>query len=171
MPFIHMKKTLIILLTFILIACAPEEKDYYNFYIDDYSITVGYDNDEYLKNVFDFEDIVLNENETKENIDLQLLGKHFGNINLINYKKKNIVTYFEFNIKDYGSSYKIDDSTLDKSIKTNCDLLGGEYINKNNVNACIIQKQVGNKTNALIMYGDLLNDDLDELSKIEIHIK
>lgn len=150
-----LKKIFVILILLFTTSCSIEKKDYYNFSIDNYKIVVGYDDSKYLKNAFE-----INNNE------LLLLNKHFANVGF----NEDIISCFEFNLKDYGSIFKIDDIELDKSIKNNCEMLNGEYFYKQ-TKGCIIQKQVGENTNAIIMYGDILNDDLDELSKIEIYIK
>lgn len=150
-----MKKVFCLLTIMFLFGCSIERNEYYSFSIDDYKIVVGYDNREYLENVFE-----INNNEMK------LINTHFANAEF----NEDIISYFEFNIRDYGNTFKIDDLELNKSIKTNCEILNGEYFDKQ-TKGCIIQKQVGEKTNAIIMYGDILNDDLDELSKIEIYVK
>ena len=155
-----MKKIIVITLLMLLVGCSEiERKDYYNLSIDNYNFTVGFDDLDYLKTTFKLED-----NE------LKLLDKHFANVEFGIIDEKEVISYFRFYTKDFGSNYKIDDIELSKSIKNNCESFAGEYIDKK-VKACIIQKQVGDHTNAIILSGDILNDYSDELSKIEIYIK
>ena len=154
-----MKKIIVLIVLVILIGCSTKKEDYYNFSIDNYNITIGYDDYDYLSTVFD-----IGEEE------FTLVNKHFANYEYGIIDKKEVITYLEFYIKDFGSIYKIDDIELSKSIKQNCESFAGEYIDKK-TKGCIIQKQVGDYTNAIILSGDILNDDLDELSKIEIYIK
>ena len=156
-----MKKIIVLLLTLLLIACSPEKKDYYKLSFNDYSVSVGYDSSEYLSVIFDYD---LKHNEE---LKLSLFKKYFGKC-IIN--DDDIVTYLQVYLDDYPGVYKIDDIELDKSVSKNCEIFEGEMINKNG-NACIIQKTVGDYTNAIILYDDLLNGSIDELKKIEIYLK
>ena len=155
-----MKKIIIATLLLLLSGCSEiERKDYYNLSIDNYNFTVGFDDLDYLETTFKL-----------DNNELKLLDKHFANVEFGIIDEKEVINYFRFYTKDFGSNYKIDDIELSKSIKNNCESFAGEYIDKK-VKACIIQKQVGDHTNAIILSGDILNDYSDELSKIEIYIK
>ena len=154
-----MKRLIFILIIFLISGCSVERKDFYNLSIDEYKIVVGYDGYEYLNSVFK-----LNKNE------LTLLDKHFANFEYGIIDKKEVITYLEFYTKDFGSIYRIDEIELSKSIKQNCDAFNGDYIDKK-TKGCIIQKQVGNYTNAIILSGDILDDKLDHMNKIEVYIK
>ena len=155
-----MKKIIVITLLMLLVGCSEiERKDYYNLSIDNYDFVVGFDDVDYLETTFKL-----------DNDELKLLDKHFANVEFGINNEKEKINYFEFYTKDFGSNYRIDDIELSKSIKENCESFNGEYIDKK-VKACIIQKQVGKHTNAIILSGDILNDDIDEISNIKIYCK
>ena len=59
-----MKKLLILLLVLMCCGCQAKREDYYVLHFDDYSLTPGYDNAEYVKLVYTFdipEEYVLSE--------------------------------------------------------------------------------------------------------------
>ena len=173
-----MRKIICLLLVLFLCSCESEKREeYYNFKFDDYNVVVGYDNVEYLKVCFETD--IKDELEAKEEveIDLYLLNSLFAKSKINNFKDKTIesnkavVTYLDIFLDDLGDrKYMIDDIVLDKSIKSNCDKLGGTYIERNGV-ACLIEKQVNGKNNAIVLKGDYLNIDQDQLERIEISVK
>ena len=151
-----MKKSGILFLTLILSACS--KNDYYKLSFEDINIVVGFDTLSNISNNFE----IIN----KDSISLNLDSKHFANVSFEN----GYITCLQLFLKDYDTQYKINDIVLDKSISKNCELLNGQLVHKK-TNACIIQKQVKDKLNVVILNGDLLNTDIDELSQIEIYIK
>ena len=68
------------------------------------------------------------------------------------------------------ATYKLDGIELSSSVKENCRMFDGEYIERNGY-ACLITRQVDQKLNVVILHGDILNMDQDELSRIEIYVE
>ena len=173
-----MKKLLSILLIIILSSCSLDRNLYYNFQFDDYSIVVGYDDLEYINLVFTND--VQSELEAKqeiENIPLYYWGNYFGDIDIINNRnrkidsKKAIVTRLNIYFSNLEmQEYKIDGITLVSSVKENCEIFSGNYL-ENNGYGCVFGKKVGNNYNYIVLSGDYLNIDQDELSRIEIYVK
>lgn len=160
-----------------LSACAKRE-DYFELGIDDYSISVGYDNCKYLDVAYDFNiKEQLEENEVVEDVNIYLFDKLLGVVNITNPKKKTvsyekgIITRLELYINDLkGRSFKLNGQELNKSIKTNCDKFNGTYIEKNGY-ACVIENNVNDELNVVEMHGDYLNMDQDELDHIIIYVE
>ncbi|MBQ2582957.1 MAG: hypothetical protein II577_03550 [Erysipelotrichaceae bacterium] len=174
-----MKKILLILLTiFLCNGCADPRSDYYVLSIDDYTLTPGYDDAEYLRLAFDM-DIkdTLEPGERLEGVDLDLWKYHVCTIDLVNPKKKSVpsdeavlqkLDLFVGNLP--AEKYAIDGIVLSSSVKENCQNLGGEYIERNGY-ACVIGKKVHGQDNIVILSGDILNIDQDELHRIQIYVE
>lgn len=171
-------KKIVVLLSLLLLTSCTKRDDYYKLSIDDYSISVGYDDAKYLDTAFDFElDGVLEKNEIVKDVDIYLLNEFVGNIDFYNNENKNISAYdstigkLTLYVKDIPErTIKINDVNLDKSIKTNCETFSGKYINKNGY-ACVISKPIKDKLNVIELHGDYLNEDQDLLDHITIYIK
>lgn len=173
-----MKKILVLLIILLTLSACAKREDYFELGIDDYSISVGYDDCEYLDIAYDF-DIKeqLEENEVVEDVNIYLFDKLLGVANITNPKKKTvsyekgIVTRLELYVNDLkGRSFKLNGQELDKSIKTNCDKFNGTYIEKNGY-ACVIESNVNDELNVVEMHGDYLNMDQDELDHIIIYVE
>ena len=173
-----MKKFLVLLLLILLCGCNAEREDYYVLSFDDYTICVGYDDAEFVKLVYDVElPDVLSPEQTVGDLELDFWGKEFGTVSFTNPKNKEIasgeaiLSKAVFYLEQTGSHVlKIDDVELSNSVKENCSILQGEYIEKNGT-ACVIGKKVKDKDNVLILYGDIFSIDQDELSRIEISVE
>ena len=171
-----MKKAFIILLL-LLTSCAFKQ-DYYELTVDNYSITVGYDNSEYLKVLYDYDLIdELKPNEVIEDVNLYLLDSLFASAQFSNSKNKYIssdkarLTKIVVYINDLkGRTFKINGIQLDDSVKNNCETFNGNYINKNG-RACVIENKVANELNVIELHGDYLNIDQDKLDHIIIYVK
>lgn len=170
-----MKKWIIILL--ILLSGCTFRSDVYKLTIDDYVISVGYDDAKYLKFAYNMD---LPENfEAKQVIDdvnIYLLDDLFAVGQFTNNKNKQIqsddatLTKLTIYLKDLGNrTFMIDDVELDSSIKTNCNNLNGTYINKNGY-ACVIETNKHNKHNVIELYGDYLDIDQDKLDHLVIYV-
>lgn len=174
-----MKKVLLLLLILLLVGCTKKNpEDYYQLSIDDYLLTVGYDNVEYLRLIYDFDvPESFQANETINDIDVKLHTNFFGIISLNNATKKIIpskqatLTKLDIYVGDLkGKHFKINNIDLDKSIKSNCDKFNGTYIEKNGY-ACVIQNKVEDELNVIELYGDYLNINQDELERIIIYVE
>ena len=55
-------------------------------------------------------------------------------------------------------------------MKKNCETFNGEYIERNGY-ACAFGKNVHGRDSIVILYGDILGIDQDELSHLEIYVK
>lgn len=73
-----------------------------------------------------------------------------------------ILTSATFYVNDYDGSFIIDEIELSPSISRNCELFGG-YMSGD---ACVIEKKVSGKINRIVIYNNILNDDLDEVDHI-----
>lgn len=144
-----MKKILILLIALLLLCgCAAKKEDYYNLNYDGALIVVGYDSVDMINGLDYIDSYTTYINDKEEE------------------KLESIVIY----PKDRPAIISIDDTMLNDSIESNCELLNGEMIN-NNGKACVIHKTVDDKENYIIMYGDILSDDIDELDRLEIYYK
>lgn len=142
-----MKKLFILLSLFLLVSCKYKREDFYMLRYEDKEIVVGYDTIEKIEDDEDIDDYKYYLNEDDEKI--------------IN----GIVIYVED--LDNPNIY-IDDYLLDKGIKETCDDLEGEFIKKNG-HACLISKNVYKRANYILIYGDILDDDIDKINRIEIY--
>lgn len=171
-----MKKIVLILMMFLLCSCVSRD-DYFTFGFDDYRLTPGYDKGSYLDIVFDFEKAeTLAPNQTFES-NFNLLGNYAFKAELSNLNKKDInyenatLTKLTIYLKDLGNrQFSINEEPLDPSIKNNCDKYNGQYIERNG-KACLIESEVKDKNNYIIMYGDILAIDQDQIDHIEIGTK
>ena len=69
---------------------------------------------------------------------------------------KGVITKITLYPKDYDSSIAINGIEIDDSISTNKDIYYG-YISNG---ACVVEKKISGKTNRIIFYNNILNDDL-----------
>lgn len=160
----------------LLTACASRQ-DFYELSIDDYSITIGYDNGEYLDLTFDY-DIKeeLNENEVVKDVNMYLMNDLLGVGEFTNPKNKAksykecILSKLTVYVNDLGGrSFKLNGEPLDDSISNNCAKYQGTYIQKNGC-ACVIETNNKGKHNVVELYGDYLNIDQDKLDHIVIYV-
>ena len=172
-----MKKVLLVLSLLFLCSCTNRE-DYYVFSFDDFSITPGYDDVNYMKIAFEMElPETLNPYEELKDVDFYFWDKHYGSVDIINDTNKQIETIdgsiskltIYFNILG-DHIYKIDETVLKSSVKENCEMFEGEYISRNGY-ACAFGKNVHGKKNVVVLYGDILAMDQDELSHMEIYVE
>lgn len=141
-----MKKILIIFLCLILVGCGNIKKeDLYLLNINGNEITVGYDDSSLVNDYVD-------EYTTMISDDKEVLDK--------------MVVY----VKDVDGYISIDNNVLGSSISETCSLLNGELTN-NNGNVCLISKRVNKHDNYILIYGDILSDNLDEIDRIEVYFK
>lgn len=169
-----MKKIIVLLILLLMLSGCTSRKDFDVISIDDYSITVGYDDVEFLNIAFKLKlPETLKKNEVIESIDLNTYSSRLGEVEITNPKNKDvsiekgIVTKATFYIQELeGKKLRINDTLLSSSVKENCNSFNGEYV-KNNGYACIID----NKKDTIILYGDLLEVDQDKLYRIEIMSK
>lgn len=128
---------------FLLCACAASKEEFFNVTYNGNSFVVGYDFKELIENS-QFEKI-----ETKKD------------------KKENeIVIYVSFYVEE-GKDITIDDVIISDGIKENCNTYDGVLINKNGY-ACYISKRVNGRENYIILHGDLLNDDINKINRVEV---
>ena len=173
-----MKKLSIILLILLLLCGCSSRSDYFDLGIDDYSITVGYDDCEYLKLAYDFDvKQQLAEKQVIDDVNIYLFDDLLGVGQITNPKNKvienkdGILSKLVVYLNDLnGRKLKLNSQELDESIKTNCDSFNGTYVEKNGY-ACIIENNVDDKLNVVELYGDYLNIDQDKLDHIVIYVK
>lgn len=173
-----MKKLLLVLFCLLLCSCRPEREDYFVLAFDDYSLAVGYDDVNYLKLVFEADlPEELQPQETVKDIETTFWGNYFADIDIRNPIDETIspddavVVGLDLYLSNTGmGTYKLDDIELSGSVKDNCKAFDGEYIERNGY-ACLITRQVDQKLNVVILHGDILNADQDELSRIEIYVE
>ena len=157
---------------------SPEREDYFVFSFDDYSLAVGFDDVEYLKLVFDVEvPEVLGAGESLNNLEMTFWGRYFGDVDIANSTDKEIpidqavITGLDLYLPNVGmETYKLGDTQLSSSVKENCQMFHGEYIERNGY-ACVITRQIEDQLNVVILHGDILNMDQDELARIEIYVE
>ena len=174
-----MKKLLLPILLILISACSTvKREDYYIFSFHDYTLSVGYDDVEFLRLTFDLDvKDELESQESVEDIDLYFFDQYFANIDVYNPGKKTVasdkavVTRFKYYLDDFPmESYRIDGTPLSTSVRENCEMFHGEYIKRNGT-ACLFGKKVNGKDNVVLLKGDMLNIDQDELESIEIYVK
>lgn len=173
-----MKKIFLLFCFFILISCAPKE-NFFELGIDNYLITVGKDNAEYLKTIYDFNlPEKINGYTSVKDVNISLINNFFGVASFKNYKKKEvpsdsaIIEKLTIYVNDLeGREIKINGEVLDSSIKRNCDKYQGKYIKRNGY-ACVIENNINDKyLNVIELYGDYLNINQDELDHLVVYVK
>ena len=65
---------------------------------------------------------------------------------------------------------KINGIELSNSVKENCEMFSGEYIERNGY-ACAFGQEAGDKDNVVVLYGDLFAIDQDKLDHVEIYVE
>ena len=173
-----MKKLLLIIFCILLCSCRPERDDYFVLDFDEYSLAVGYDDVNYLKLVFEADlPEEMEANEILKDVEMSFWGNYFADIDLKNPIDETIspddavITGLDLYLPNAGmTTYKLDGIELSSSVKENCKAFDGEYIERNGY-ACLITRQVDDTLNVVILHGDILNADQDELSRIEIYVE
>ena len=139
----NIKKIILLVLLVFLSSCQKVERtDFYVLNIGEDSIAVGYDDETFIKDYID-------EYEIDEDAYID-----------------KVVLY----LKDVEDSVSIDDYLLNKGIEETCSDLNGEYLEKNG-HVCLISKRVNKKDNYVLLYSDILSDDLDEIDRVEVYYK
>ena len=131
----------VLAISLLLFACESKKEDFYNLKIGDNEIVVGYD----------------------QSIDESLPIEY--RINTIN--KKDVVSKIIYYVDDLDADLYINDYKL-TSIKETCDYFSGEYIEKNG-HACMFGMVVKGHDNYVLLYSDILSDDLDQIDRVEIY--
>lgn len=144
----YIKKLLIIAICLILTGCGKVNKeDLYTVNIEGIDISVGYDDSSVLANTISEYETITDKDE-KEILD-------------------KIVVY----IKDLNSpTITIDGLSITSSISETCELFNGELTNKNGY-VCLISKRVKKHDNYILIYGDILSDNVDEVDRVEVYYK
>ena len=139
----NIKKIILLVLLVFLSSCQRVKRtDFYVLNIGEDSIVVGYDDETFLKDYMD--EYEINEDAYIDKVVLYL--------------------------KDVEDSVSIDDYLLNKGIEETCSDLNGEYLEKNGY-VCLISKRVNKKDNYVLLYSDILSDDLDEIDRVEVYYK
>ena len=138
---INKKIFYILPISLLLFGCGDKKEDYFNLKIGENEIVVGYD----------------------QIIDESLPIEY--NINNIN--KKDLVSKITYYCDDLDTDLYLNDYKL-VSIKETCDYFFGDYVEKNGY-SCIFGKRVNNRNNYVIIYSDILSDNLDQIDRIEIY--
>ena len=138
----NIKKIIILCFLFTLSSCKRVERnDFYVLTVGNNSVAVGYDSSTFLS---DYE--IYSDDKTE-------------------YVSK-VVLYLD----DVDSSVSIDDYVLNKGIKETCSDLDGEYLEKNG-HVCLISKRVNKHDNYVLLYSDILDDDIDKIDRVEVYYK
>ena len=138
---INKKIFYILPISLLLFSCGSKKEDFYNLKIGTNEIVVGYD----------------------QSIDDSLPIEY--SISTIN--KKDVVSKIIYYVGDLDGDLYLDNYNL-TSIKETCDYFSGDYVTKNG-NSCIFGKRVHNHDNYVIIYSDILSDNLDQIDRIEIY--
>jgi len=173
-----MKKIVVFIILLIMLCSCSSRNSYYVFSFDDYTLAPGYDNVEFLKIAFDVDvKDSFEAKETIENVEVNTWKYYLCSVDLVNTKNrtissdKAIVTRMDFFLGNMPiESYKINGIELTKSVKQDCKTLKGELIERNGY-ACLVSKKVDGKTNVLILSGDVINLDQDELHRVQIYVE
>ncbi len=125
----------------LLFGCRANKEDLYSLSIGNNQIVVGYD---------------------ESILDSLAIEYSISNIN-----KKEVVSKIIYYLADsendaYLNGYKLE------SIKDTCDYFKGDLTYKNG-NTCIFGKKIKSHDNYVILYSDILSDDLDNIDRIEIY--
>jgi len=134
-----MKKLLLVLCLFMLSACGNK---YYVISVGEEKITVG-------------KDTTI---PTNENINYKTYTDKKGN---------EVLSEISFLVDDVDSEIKINDVSINDSVKSLCDSFNGEYSYKLN-ETCLIHKTVSNRENYIIISGNILNDNVDKIDNITV---
>ncbi len=174
------KYFLILLMSFLIGGCASpiEREDYYIFSFDDFTIAPGYDDIEYMRLIFDVQlPETVDAHTVLQDREVFFWDAYLADIDVSNSTKKPIssdravVKRLVFYLSNYpDASYKLSGIELKDSVKENCEMFKGEYIERNGY-ACAFGKSTGKKKNVAILYGDLLAIDQDKLDHIEIYVE
>ena len=155
-----------------------QREDFYIFSFDDFTIAPGYDDIEFIRLIFDCDlPDHLSAGETLKDQDLFFWNSYFADIDITNQKKEEIeidqalVTRLIFYLSNYPASvYKIGDIELSESVRENCSIFEGEYIERNGY-ACAFGKKSAGRDNVVILYGDIFGIDQDKLDHVEIYVE
>lgn len=142
-----MKKIILFILLVLTLTGCVKKEDYYNLTFEDTKVAVGYD----------YKDIITD-------------SLHINSYTTELDKKENeVINYLELYVKDLNNKkILLDDIELKNSIKENCSDLNGELIS-NNGNSCVLHKSVKHRENVVVLYGNILSDNPDELDRIEVY--
>ena len=143
-----MKKiVLIILLLFMMLGCSPKKEEYYNLTFENTTLAIGYD--------------------TVDVLD----GLHVNSYTThLNKKEEKIVDYIEIYLRDLSSQdVYLNDYKL-TSVKNTCSDLNGELVS-NNGNTCVLHNYLKDTENIVILYGNILSNNNDEIDRIEVSYK
>ena len=83
-------------------------------------------------------------------------------------KKKELITDLTIYADDTNKDIKINDISISNGINNVCNTLEGTLIEKNGY-TCVLNKLVDNVNNTVILYSDILEDNLDKVDRIEIN--
>lgn len=140
-----MKKIILLLLLILLSACGNiKQEDLYTLNVDGQDITVGYDGIEVINEKIDSYSTYTDKNEN------EILNK--------------VVVY----LADTEGNVLIDGTLITCSISETCSLLNGELENKNGY-VCLVSKRVKKHDNYVLIYGDILDDNLDKTDRVEVY--
>ncbi len=131
----------VLAISLLLFGCGDKKEDFYNLKIGNNEIVVGYD----------------------QGIDESLPIEY--SINTIN--KKDVVSKIIYYVDDLNADLYINDYKL-SSIKETCDYFSGEYFEKNG-HACMFGRVVKGHDNYVLLYSDILSDNLDQIDRVEIY--
>lgn len=142
-----MKKIIILFLVIILSACKNvKQEDLYTLNINGNDITVGYDN-------------------------LEAINDDIFEYSLTNIDDKEILDKIVVYVKDVDGNISIDGKSIGTSISETCTLFNGEYSSENRGHVCLLAKRVKKHDNYIIIYGDILDDDIDRIDRLEVYYK
>lgn len=176
-----MKKLFLILLITLLIGgCTrpAEREDYYIFSFDDFTIAPGYDDVEFMRLIFDVDlPETLEAQQQLKDREVYFWDSYLADIDVRNDTKKAIetkqatISRLVFYLSNYpNAAYKLSGIELKDSVKENCELFKGQYIERNGY-ACAFGRNAGGDKNVVILYGDLFAIDQDKLDHIEIYVE
>ncbi|MBQ9425851.1 MAG: lipoprotein [Erysipelotrichaceae bacterium] len=175
------KPFLLLLIATLLSGCMlvkPEREDFYIFSFDDFTIAPGYDDVEFMRLVFDLD--LPDQLAAKEKLserEVFFWDRYFAEVDIENNKDEEtdiseaVITRFVYYLSNYPASvYKINDIELCDSVKQNCEMFSGEYIERNGYACAFGQKSAG-RNQTVILYGDIFGIDQDKLDHVEITVE
>ena len=142
-----MKKLAVILLVMLLCGCSAKREDFYSLSFDGHDISVGYDGVDLIR-------------------DLKTVDAYGSYLNDKDEEILNKLVVYTDDLDD--PEVTVDGYKLVKGIKETCKDLDGELI-ENNGFACLIGKEVKGRENYIIIYGDILDDDINRIDRIEVY--